>query len=163
MAAKAASIVQTSGPVYSDGRAAVLFAPDDRLASENTDQIPRVLLVEDEYLVATHAQVALAEAGFAVVGIAASAEEAIALARSHEPELVIMDIRLAGTGDGMEAALDLYRLHGIRCIFATAHNEEAVRRRAAPAKPLGWLPKPYSMEALIKAAKQAISELRKGQ
>jgi two-component system, response regulator PdtaR len=109
----------------------------------------RVLIVEDDYLVASDIEAALTAAGLEVVGVAASAEEAIALAASHAPSLAVMDIRLAGERDGIDAALELFRAHGLRCIFATAHADDDARHRAAPAKPLAWLQKPYSVASLL--------------
>ena len=75
------------------------------------------------------------------------------------PALVLMDIRLAGTMDGVDAALVLFREHGIRCIFATAHHDLEVRRRAGPAEPLGWLAKPYAMPAMLAAVRQGLADL----
>jgi two-component system, response regulator PdtaR len=109
----------------------------------------RVLIVEDEYLVASELEAALTAAGLEVVGVAASAKEASDLAASHSPSLAIMDIRLAGERDGVDSALDLFRNHGLRCIFATAHAADEERHRAAPAQPLAWLQKPYSIASLL--------------
>ncbi|WP_395020171.1 response regulator [Dongia sp.] len=136
------------------------FAPDERsgAARPATIQAP-VLVVEDDFLVAMQIEAALTEAGFALTGTAASGEEAIAIAAAVRPGLVLMDIRLAGRMDGVEAALELFRKQGIRCIFATAHHDPEVRRRAAPAEPLGWLGKPYSMPALLEAVRQGFADL----
>jgi DNA-binding NarL/FixJ family response regulator len=101
----------------------------------------------------------LLEAGFEVVGITGSAEESIGLVRSEKPALVIMDVRLAGRGDGVDAALSIYRETGIRCIFATAHNDAHIRSRAQAAAPLGWLAKPYAPHSLIAMVKQAVAQL----
>ena len=81
--------------------------------------------------------------------MAASAEKALALAVAKPPALVIMDVRLRGRRDGIDAALELFSRHGIRVVFATAHDDGSVRRRARPASPLAWLPKPYSMASLV--------------
>ena len=120
----------------------------------------RILVVEDDFLVAMQIEAALAEAGFAVAGTAASAEEAVALAGSHNPTLIVMDIRLAGTRDGVDAALEIHRALGLRCIFASAHTDSEMRRRAAPAEPLGWLQKPYSMFSLVEAIRSALRTLQ---
>ncbi len=87
-----------------------------------------------------------------------TAEEALALAKAEHPVLAVMDIRLAGTIDGIEVALTLYREFGIRCIFASAHSEAPYRQRAAAAEPLGWVQKPYSIGALVEAVKKALPE-----
>jgi DNA-binding NarL/FixJ family response regulator len=67
-----------------------------------------------------------------------------------------MDIRLGGGRDGIDAALALLRDLDIRCIFATAHGDDDTIRRARDARPLGWLTKSYSIEALVKAINDAI-------
>jgi DNA-binding NarL/FixJ family response regulator len=92
----------------------------------------------------------LFEAGFVVTGIAATASEAISRAGSDEPDLAIMDIRLAGYRDGVEAAVELFRSFGIRSIFASAHTDPDTRQRGAPASPIGWLQKPYPADVLIR-------------
>lgn len=117
------------------------------------------MIVEDDFLVALAAEAALREAGFEVLGTVDNAEEAIALAMAQRPSLVIMDIRLSGRRDGVEAAVELLREHGVPCIFATAHADALTRTRAAPAKPRGWLQKPYSMPALVALVRQVVEEL----
>jgi DNA-binding NarL/FixJ family response regulator len=119
----------------------------------------RILVVEDDHLVAMDLEAALHEAGFAVVGTAATAEDAIALARAERPALAIMDIRLASARDGIDAALELFRGQGLRCIFATAHSDAATKQRAQPARPLGWLAKPYQPRVLVETVRRALSEL----
>lgn len=118
-----------------------------------------ILVVEDDYLVSMQVETALSDAGFTLAGTAVSAEEAIQLAATTRPALVLMDIRLAGRMDGVDAAVVLFREHGIRCIFATAHHDPEVRRRAAPAEPLAWLQKPYTMPALLATVRKALEDL----
>ncbi|MGQ0485318.1 MAG: response regulator [Hyphomicrobiales bacterium] len=118
-----------------------------------------MLLVEDEFLIAFDIEMALRDAGFDVVGVARTADQAVALARALRPALMVMDIRLDGKRDGIDAALDIYRDSGIRSIFATAHCDAATLARADAAHPLGWLPKPYTSAALIRMVKQALASL----
>jgi DNA-binding response OmpR family regulator len=103
---------------------------------------PRILVVEDEYLVAMMMENDLDEAGFNIVGIANSAEKAVAMALTEKPDFIIMDIRLIGERDGIDAALEIFTKTGIRCLFATAHGDAQSKTRAAAASPLGWLQKP---------------------
>lgn len=125
--------------------------------SENSE---RILIVEDDLLVASQMEAALTDAGFRIAGTASTGKEALQLARSQSPTLVIMDIRLAGDLDGIETALELFRSHGIRCIFASAYSDQQAQRRAAPADPLGWLQKPYTMASLTAKVRAAVSKLR---
>ena len=84
-------------------------------------------------------EAALLEGGFEVIGPANSAEEAIALARRETPDLVIMNIRLVGPRDGIDAAREVFRSTGIRSLFATAHSTPEILRRAQDTAPLAWL------------------------
>jgi DNA-binding NarL/FixJ family response regulator len=120
----------------------------------------RVLVVEDDFLIAMQTEIALTAAGFEVVGPAATAEEAVVLAGEAQPTLAVMDIRLASTRDGIDAARQLYQDFAIRCIFATAHDDAHTRRRAEPYAPLGWLPKPYTMTSLVALVAEAVAALR---
>jgi len=125
----------------------------------NTDPVPRILVVEDDYFVAIDLEGGLRDAGLDVLGPVPTAEEAIALAKSGHPVLAVMDIRLAGPKDGIDAALELYRELGLRCIFASAHVEPPYRHRAAAAAPLAWVQKPYTIATVVTAVKNALSEV----
>ena len=151
---------QPSGPPT--GRPHLVFARDDAAASgKQPDKPARILVVEDDFLVALEMESALTDAGFAVAGVATTGEDAIELALTERPRLAVMDVRLAGRRDGIDTALQLFAEMGIRSIFATAHQDEQARRRAAPAVPLGWLQKPYTMTSLIGLVRQALDELDK--
>jgi DNA-binding NarL/FixJ family response regulator len=117
------------------------------------------LIVEDDFIVATEIETALSNAGFDVAGVAAFADEAVALAESQKPTLAVMDVRLGGERDGIHVAMEIFRKLGIRCIFATAHYDQHSLERAKPAMPLGWLEKPYSMVSLVNAVHRALREL----
>jgi DNA-binding response OmpR family regulator len=145
-----------------------LAAPTDRppdnkvapAADEANDRVDRsraVLIVEDDFLIAMQAEAALLDAGFRVTGIATTAEEALTMARDQKPALAIMDIRLAGRRDGVEAAGDLFRELGLRCVFATAHDDLLTRTRAEPFAPLGWLSKPYTMASLTSVVRASLA------
>jgi two-component system, response regulator PdtaR len=141
-------------------RPQLVFTRDDSAGSAKGAEPPaRVLIVEDDFLVADEIDRALSDAGVDVVGVAASAEEAIELAESQKPALAVMDVRLAGDGDGIHAAVEIFRKFRIRCIFATAHYDQHSRERAQPAMPLGWLQKPYSIVSLVSAVRRALREL----
>ncbi len=138
-----------------------LFASDDRAGSPGTErERRRVLIIEDDVLISAQIEYPLTDAGFDVVGIAATGEEAIEFARSQAPVLAVVDIRLAGDRDGVDTTLELFRAHGIRCIFATAHSDPDARQRAEPAAPLGWLQKPYTMASLAAMVRNAMKDIR---
>ncbi len=137
------------------------FAPAaEGEVSGGADETQRILIVEDDVLIASQMEAALADDGFEIAGIASTSKEALQLAEAQSPTLVVMDIRLAGDRDGIDTALELFRLHGTRCVFASAHSDDGTRRRAAPAAPLGWLQKPYTMASLTAMVRAALKELR---
>ncbi len=115
----------------------------------------RILVVENDYFITLEMERSLTDAGFEVVGVAGTAEEALDLVLSKNPELAITDIRLSGDRDGIDAAIEISARLNVPSIFATAHGDPATRRRAEQAKPLGWLEKPYSPAALNAALAQA--------
>ncbi|MDP8994567.1 MAG: response regulator, partial [Pseudomonadota bacterium] len=121
----------------------------------------RLLVVEDDYFVGLTIEGALAEAGHEVIGLVTSGEEAVDAALARRPDLVLMDIRLAGEMSGVEAALQL-RGHGIACLFASAHSDAATRAAGAQAQPAGWLVKPFSQAELIAAVADALAGVRGG-
>src|SRR5690242_21648143 len=87
-----------------------LYARDESSgAGTSPASVPRVLIVEDDFLVSSDMEAELTDAGFVVVGIATSAKEAVELAAAEEPHLVIMDIRLDGPSDGVEAAIEIFK------------------------------------------------------
>jgi CheY-like chemotaxis protein len=137
--------------------AALRILPGAMRLDEQTPQ--RILVAEDDLFVGVQYEDALSEAGFEILDIATTAKEAIEIAQDQQPVLVIMDIRLAGSPDGVEAALEIYRRFGIRCIFATAFSDPEVRARAAPGRPLAWLSKPVAYPRLVAAVRAALSEL----
>lgn len=148
----------------SGGALPLLRQDSDRAGGTGTEGRGRVLIVEDEYFVALASEDALLEAGFAVVGVAATAEEAVAIAGAERPDMVLMDIRLApgGTRDGIDAAAEILARFGIPSLFATAHADPGTRMRGEQAaRPLGWLVKPYSAQELVAAVAAAVAEARR--
>jgi two-component system, response regulator PdtaR len=119
----------------------------------------KILIVEDQYFVAIDNEMNLTAAGFDCVGLASNADDAFELACRCKPDLVLMDIRLAGREDGVHAAVEIYRELGIRCIFTSGHADGVIRDQAQEAHPLGWLNKPYSNAELVGAVKSGLTEL----
>jgi len=119
----------------------------------------RVLIVEDDFLIALQIEDMLTAAEMQVVGIASTADQAIVLAAHGRPALAVMDVRLAGDRDGIDVAGELFRRFNIRSIFATATDDPNTRARAVSYAPLGWLTKPYTMTSLLVAMTAAITDL----
>ena len=105
---------------------------------------PRVLIVEDQLIVAEDMARVLEESGYEVIGINNTGEEAVKTALQGSPDLVPVDIRLRGAMDGIEAA-QVIRTHADPAIvFLTAHSEKGLFERAKETAPDGYLHKPVS-------------------
>jgi DNA-binding NarL/FixJ family response regulator len=133
------------------------FAAAREEGATSANEAPRILIVEDDYFVGLQNEDMLTKAGFLVVGIATSADYAVTLAAREQPNLVLMDIRLAHYGDGIDTAIKLLQKFGLRSIFVTAHADPATRSRANAARPLGWVVKPFTAGALVKAVREALA------
>jgi CheY-like chemotaxis protein len=108
----------------------------------------RILIVEDEFFIALDAEEQAKALGHTVVGIAVSADEAIALAGEWKPDVVLMDIRLNGVKDGIAAAREIRSRFGIQSIFVTANTDPATLSQAKATEPVGVLEKPLTREGL---------------
>jgi CheY-like chemotaxis protein len=116
----------------------------------------RVLIVEDEFFISLNTDFLLRELGHIPVGVAVSADEAIAMAERHLPDLVLMDIRLSGVGDGIYAAEAILARFAIPSIFVTANTDPLTRQRAVAVRGLGFIEKPVTRERLIAGLKAAV-------
>jgi len=101
-----------------------------------------ILIVEDERIVARDLQETLRDLGYDAFAIATSADEAIVRASQRCPDVVLMDIRIKGQRDGIEAADILRREFGVPVVFLTAHADDATIERAKRVEPHGYLMKP---------------------
>jgi CheY-like chemotaxis protein len=109
---------------------------------------PHILIVEDERLVARDLELRLRRLGYTVVALVGSGFEAIQQALAHRPDLVLMDIRLQGEMDGIEAA-GFIRTHlNIRVVFMSAYVDQTTLTRAQATHPAAFLTKPYSDSSL---------------
>tara|TARA_R110002072_G_scaffold84678_6_gene191982 strand:- start:7308 stop:7991 length:684 start_codon:yes stop_codon:yes gene_type:complete len=120
----------------------------------------RVLIVEDENVVALDLTRRLKKLGYCVIGMASNAKRALSLVDKHAPDLVLMDIHIQGHTDGIEIARILYDKYQIPVIFLTAYSEEATLNRAKESKPYGYLLKPYSERELHAGIQVALEKSR---
>ena len=108
----------------------------------------RILVVEDEGIVALNIQSSLESLGYDVPVVVASGEEAIEEAERTRPDLVLMDIMLEGEWDGVEAAEQIRQRFNIPVIYLTAYADENTLQRAKIAEPFGYLLKPFEEREL---------------
>ena len=103
----------------------------------------RVLIVEDEALVADELSERLSRLGFSVIGTADSADQGIAMATRERPDLILMDIRLKGKKDGVQAADEIRGLLDTSIVYVTALSDAATVERAKRTEHDGFLLKPF--------------------
>jgi two-component system, response regulator PdtaR len=115
----------------------------------------RVLIVEDDALIAMAAEQILEEAGHQVVGWADRCRTAVDMVEAERPDLVVMDISLAGNRDGVDAAIIIRRRYGTPAVFVSAERRRDVLARAQEAEPAGWVVKPFDGRELVAAINAA--------
>ena len=118
--------------------------------------MPKILIAEDEYVIARGIQSNLEGWGYDVTGIATSGEGAIASAASDRPDLVLMDIVLKGDMDGIAAAATIVERFNIPVVYVTAFGSDPFVQRAKTSAPFGYIVKPFSDRALHSAIEIAL-------
>src|SRR5687767_13620025 len=121
----------------------------------------RILIVEDERVISTDIRRRLSRMGHAVVGIAASGEEAIEDAQRLQPDLVLMDVRLRGHMDGIEAAQHIRAQFEIPVIFMSAYTTVQTLEHIWRTMPAGYLSKPFFEPQLRLALERALETRRR--
>jgi len=119
--------------------------------------IARILIVEDEILIARKIESSLCQLGYEVVGIASDAEVAIQKTTESYPDLVLMDIVIQGDRDGVTVAQQLRDRFQIPVIYLTAYADEETLQRAKLTQPLGYILKPFNRRDLRVAIEIALS------
>lgn len=105
----------------------------------------KILIVEDESIVALDLATGLEKDGYQVIGMADHAEEAIHLFNTHEVDIILMDIHLAGLKDGIDTVADLMKIRQIPVIYLTAFTDPATIDRVKQTYPSAFLTKPYNI------------------
>ena len=114
-----------------------------------------VLVVEDEAIVSLDLRIKLESFGYSVPAVIRSGEEAVAAASHLRPDVVLMDIWLSGSMDGIDAAGEIRRRFNIPVVYVTGHGDEYTLKRAR-SKDFRYVTKPYDDEVLRLAVEMAI-------
>jgi len=118
---------------------------------------PRILVVEDDAIIAMEIAERLNRMGYEVTGTPATGEEAVAAAARDRPDLVLMDIRLRGPMDGTEAAGRITSQTDMPVIYITAYSDQETRERAHQTFSYGYIIKPFNDQQLLCAIDMAFS------
>lgn len=119
----------------------------------------KILVVEDEMIIAAKISMHLTNLGYEVTGILPRGEEALVSVEENRPDMVIMDICLKGGIDGIDTAIRMQKNAVIPVIFLTANADEATFNKAKAAKPYAFISKPYKQIDLQRAIELTISHL----
>lgn len=117
---------------------------------------PKILIVEDEGIVAFNLQQRLQHMGYQVTGMAESGAQGLQLVARERPDLVLMDIHLKGEMDGIELAEALGQEHDLPVVYLTAYAEDTTLERARRTRPYGYLIKPFSERELHATVQMAL-------
>jgi len=115
-----------------------------------------VLIVEDDVVVAQDLKNRLTGMGYFVVAVISTGEDAIDKARHHLPDVVLMDIRLAGEMDGITAAGQIGAKYKIPIVFLTAYADDVTLARAREIRPAGYVLKPFDPRNLYVVIEMAL-------
>lgn len=116
----------------------------------------KILIVEDEAVVALDISRRLERMGYEISARVASSEEALSAIEINAPDLILMDINLQGSSDGIEAAEKIDREYQIPIIYLTAYAGEGTLQRAKETSPYGYILKPFKERELRAAIEVAL-------
>lgn len=108
----------------------------------------KILIVEDESILASGLKKKLENLGYSVTDIAASGNETFNKVSANKPDLILMDIVIKGDIDGIETAAVLNKTESIPVIYLTAYADDEILKRAATTEPYGYILKPYKKKNL---------------
>ncbi|MDZ7344982.1 MAG: response regulator, partial [candidate division KSB1 bacterium] len=118
----------------------------------------KILVVEDESIVAKHIQTSLERLGYVVPVVASSGEDAIENAALVQPDLVLMDVKLKGMMDGIEAAEKILHQLDVPIVYLTAYADDDTLKRAKITEPYGYILKPFQERELHTTIEMAINK-----
>lgn len=119
-------------------------------------QQAKIVIVEDESIVALDIRNRLNRLGYTVLGMAATGEDAVKMVGATQPDIVLMDIHLRGKMDGVEAAARINEQHNIPVVYLTAYADETTLQRAKITESFGYLLKPFEERELSATIETAL-------
>ena len=123
------------------------------------DTLIKILVVEDEMIIAAKISMQLTNLGYEVTGILPRGEQAIQQVKENKPDIILLDINLKGEIDGIETARQVQLFADIPIIYLTANSDEATFNRAKPTKPSAFISKPFKQLDLQRAIELTITRM----
>ena len=122
---------------------------------------PKILIVENERIVADDIKQRLEDLGYEVIGISGNGNAALKKTGEIKPDLILMDIILTGEVDGIETAQQISELYSVPFIYLTAYYDDEILKRASLTQPAGYITKPFDSVGLHAAIQMAIYKQKK--
>ena len=119
----------------------------------------RVLVVEDDMIIAANISLQLTKLGYEITGIETRGEEAIVHAQENRPDIILMDVNLKGELDGIETASIIHSRLKIPIIYLTANTDEASFKRAKETHPFAFIPKPLNTIQLRRTFELVVQQI----
>lgn len=120
----------------------------------------RILIVEDDMIIAANISLQLSKLGYEVTGIESRGEEAINHALENRPDIILMDIQLKGEINGIEAAREIHEKASIPLIYLTANSDEASFQKAKETKPYAFISKPFNKLDLQRTIELVVEKIK---
>ncbi len=120
---------------------------------------PRILMVEDDMIIAADISMQLTKLGYTIIGINTSGEDALNTIKNNPPDLILMDIVLSGEMNGIETARIIFEKFRTPLIFLTSNSDDATFQRAMTAKPYAFISKPFRKSDLERTIKLALQRV----
>jgi CheY-like chemotaxis protein len=117
----------------------------------------KILIVEDEIIVAKDLKQLLENLSYNIVGITANGRDALKITGETNPDLILMDIMLKGELDGIETAQTIRNLYNIPFIYLTGSHDNTILERAEKTKPVGYITKPFDDISIQNSIKMAFT------
>lgn len=115
----------------------------------------KVLIVEDDFILAKVTELHLKKLGYTISGMVSSGEQAVALAKSEKPHVILMDIQLSGSIDGIEAVETIRTWSDVPVIYVTGNSDQGTKQRALITRCSAYLVKPVDKRELQSAIESA--------
>jgi len=126
-------------------------------AHENTGNKKQVLIVEDDLILSLQLEMQIKLMGYEIAGKANNATDAIEMIKEKNPDLVLMDIILAGEMDGVDAISTIRDFSDVPVLYLTGNGDEQTRRRAHASRPVAYIVKPVDMLLLKKTINEILN------
>lgn len=121
----------------------------------------KILIVENERIVADDIKQRLEDLGYEVIGISGNSEDALKKTGEIKPDIILMDIILTGEVDGIKTAQQISEIYSIPFIYLTAYYDDEILKRASLTQPAGYITKPFNTVGLHAAIQMALYKQKK--